>query len=285
MSRNIQSRILSFALCLAVLGSLAAACGPAKGQELVVVATTTYLGSIVERVAKDKVNLTVITSPATCPGEEDVKPSQVEATAKAKLFLMHGWPGEAFTKGLLQSVNNPQLRVETIDLKGSWMTPEIQAQGVERVAKALGEVDPANQAFYQANAQAVLKSVQSKGQEIKARLEAGKTSGVKAIAMANQADFVKWAGFEVVASYPPPQDLTPEKVKALVNQGKEAQVALVIDNLQNGPEAGKQMAQEIGAIHLTLSNFPGGFEGTETWEKAAEKDVELLLEALGRYRG
>lgn len=285
MVRNGARRVLLVALCLAGLANLAASCGPRKGRELGVVATTSHLGSIVERVAKDKVNLTVITAANRCPGEEDVKPSQVEATAEARLFLMHGWPGEAFTTGLLQSVNNPQLRVETIDLKGSWMTPEVQAQGVERVAKALAEVDPANKAFYQANAEALLKSVRSKGEELKARLEAEKTSEVKAIAMAHQADFVKWAGLEVIASYPPPAELTPEKVKALVDKGKEAKVALVIDNLQSGPEAGKQIAQEIEAVHVTLSNFPGGFEGTETWEKAAEKNVELLLQALKKYRG
>ena len=268
--------------CVIALLALPVGCRPAPPPRLRVVTTTSLLGSIVERVGKEKVEVTVITAPATCPGEYDVKPSQIEATAKAKLFFMHGWPGEAFVEGLLEAAKNPDLRVETIKLKGNWMTPPIQAQGVERVAAVLGEVDPANKDFYQANAEALLKIIQSKGKELKAKLEAAKVGEVNVICMMYQAGFLKWAGFNVVATYPRPADLTPEKVKELVDKGREAGVALVVDNLQSGPDAGVQMAQEIGAVHVTLSNFPGGFEGTETWEKAIERNVELLLEALGK---
>jgi zinc transport system substrate-binding protein len=42
--------------------------------------------------------------------------------------------------------------------------------------------------------------------------------------------------------------------------------------------------KEIGAVQVTLSNFPGGFDNTETWEKAVENDVDLLLEALASYQ-
>ncbi len=270
-------------LILSLVALLAlSACRPAPAPELGVVTTTSLLGSIVERVGKEKVEVTVITAPATCPGEYDVKPSQIEATAKAKLFFMHGWPGEAFVEGLLEAAKNPDLRVETIELKGNWMTPPIQAQGVERVTAVLSDADPANKDFYQANAEALLEVIQSKGGGLKAKLETAKTGEVNVISMMHQADFLKWAGFNVVATYPQPSDLTPEKVKELVDKGREAEVALVVDNLQSGPEAGVQMAQEIGAVHVTLSNFPGGFEGTETWEKAIEKNVELLLEALGK---
>lgn len=270
-------------LILSLVALLAlSACRPAPAPELGVVTTTSLLGSIVERVGKEKVEVTVITAPATCPGEYDVKPSQIEATAKAKLFFMHGWPGEAFVEGLLEAAKNPDLRVETIELKGNWMTPPIQAQGVERVTAVLSDADPANKDFYQANAEALLEVIQSKGGGLKAKLEAAKTGEVNVISMMHQAGFLQWAGFNVVATYPQPADLTPEKVKELVDKGREAEVALVVDNLQSGPEAGVQMAQEIGAVHVTLSNFPGGFEGTETWEKAIEKNVELLLEALGK---
>jgi hypothetical protein len=33
---------------------------------------------------------------------------------------------------------------------------------------------------------------------------------------------------------------------------------------------------------VTLSNFPGGFEGTETWAKAIERNVDLLIAAIRR---
>jgi hypothetical protein len=42
------------------------------------------------------------------------------------------------------------------------------------------------------------------------------------------------------------------------------------------------IAKEIGAAQVTLSNFPGGFEGTETWAQAIAKNVDLLIAAIGR---
>jgi zinc transport system substrate-binding protein len=99
-----------------------------------------------------------------------------------------------------------------------------------------------------------------------------------------QTGFVTWAGFDVVATYGRPETLTGAKVAEIVTQAKAAGVALVIDNLQSGPEAGKSMAQDIGAVQVTISNFPGGLENTETWEKAIDKNIELLLAALAQYQ-
>jgi NAD(P)H-hydrate repair Nnr-like enzyme with NAD(P)H-hydrate epimerase domain len=41
--------------------------------------------------------------------------------------------------------------------------------------------------------------------------------------------------------------------------------------------AGKAVAEELGARNVNLSNFPGGYPNTETWEKAIDKNIELLL--------
>jgi polysaccharide deacetylase 2 family uncharacterized protein YibQ len=65
--------------------------------------------------------------------------------------------------------------------------------------------------------------------------------------------------------------------KDLVDTGKATKVTLVIDNLQSAKDAGKGLAQEIGAKNINLSNFPGGFDNTETWEKAIDKNVEFIL--------
>ena len=40
------------------------------------------------------------------------------------------------------------------------------------------------------------------------------------------------------------------------------------------------LAKELGAVQVALSNFPGALEGTETWEKAFERNVALLIDAV-----
>ena len=283
MSRKPTIRQDLIGLCLAALLTVAVSCTTTTTPKLKVVTTTSLLGSITERLGKDRVSVTVITAPASHLGEE-VKPSQVQAISEATLLLKHGWPGEAFSEGLVEAANNSELKVTTVQLEGNWMTPPVQAQGVEGVAEALSQVDPNGSDYYQANAQSLLEAIQSKGRELEARLQGAKTSEVNAISAGFQAGFVEWAGFNLIGTYGQAADLAPQEVQELVAKGKKAGVALVIDNLQSGPEAGVQMAQEMGAIQVTLSNFPGAFEGTDTWEEAIERNVELLLEALARHR-
>jgi zinc transport system substrate-binding protein len=71
-------------------------------------------------------------------------------------------------------------------------------------------------------------------------------------------------------------------VKELVDKGREGKVTLIIDNMQSGKDAGAGIAEELGSARVILSNFPGGYENTETWEKAIDCNVELLLAAIGR---
>jgi zinc transport system substrate-binding protein len=52
--------------------------------------------------------------------------------------------------------------------------------------------------------------------------------------------------------------------------------------MQSGKDAGAGIAEELGCTRIILSNFPGGFEDTETWEKAIDYNIELIMEAITR---
>ena len=100
-----------------------------------------------------------------------------------------------------------------------------------------------------------------------------------------QVGFISWAGFDVVASYGRPEDLSVGEMEQLLTKGKQAGVLLVIDNLQSGgTDNSEGMARDTDAMQVVISNFPSGFENTETWDKAVDKNIELLLEALAKVR-
>ncbi len=79
---------------LLTLAVLPLGCAREATPQLKVVTTTSLISSIVEKVGGDKVEVANIIPPAQCPGQFDVKPSDVQMLADAKLFLMHGWQGE-----------------------------------------------------------------------------------------------------------------------------------------------------------------------------------------------
>jgi len=285
-----MKKVSIFAIGILLLGlflsSSVPGCSPPQSSKLKVVSSTSLIAQIVKEVGGDRVEVVNIIPPAQCPGHFDIKPSDIQKLSDADLFLLHGWQGEMFSQELIDSANNPDLEVVKIDIKGSciiecnWMTPPVQLEATEMIASALAEADKEDSSFYQKQAKAYKDKIQAKADEIKAKLSEVDLSKVKVLCADMQADFIKWVGLNIVSTYGRPDSLTPQVVRELVDRGKEAGVSLVIDNLQSGKDAGKAIAEELGCKRVILSNFPGGFEGTETWEKAIERNIEIILNAI-----
>ncbi len=267
--------VLSLILVL-VLGS----CAPAKTAQLKVVTSTSLLTYIVQQVAGDKVDVVNIVPPAQHPGDFDPKPGDIQTLANASLFLLHGWPGEGYADRLVASANNPNLTVIKANVDGNWMIPSVQMAATDRVAGILAQVDSKNASAYQKSAEEYKQRIQEKEADIKARLAEANISQVNVIASNRQADFLQWAGLNVVAQYSVTDIGKPQIEQELVDKGRQANVTLVMNNLQDGKDAGKAVAEELGAKNLNLSNFPGGFDNTETWEKAIDYNIEQLLKAV-----
>ncbi len=273
--------VLGLAISLALGG-----CSPSVTSKLQVVTSTSLIAQIVERVGGDLVDVVNIIPPAQCPGHFDVKPGDIQRLADADLFLMHGWQGEKFSQELIASANNPDLSVVSLAIQTTenqnWMTPVVQMEAVGIITSALCQVDTENSAAYQQSATEYKDSITAKEAEIKAELAKEDLSSINVMCADMQTGFVKWAGFNIVATYGRPDSLTPQVVKELVDTGREENVVLIIDNLQSGQDTGAGIAEELGCRRIILSNFPGGFDDTETWEKAIDKNIELILEAIAQ---
>ncbi len=249
-----------------------------------IVGGSAFISNIIQDVADGKLESRPFIPPGMCPGGYDVKLSDIEALANSKAFFVHNYQQNyENVTGLIEAAQNPDLIIRVIDITGNWMTPPVQAEAVDEIARALGELDEENAAHYQEKAAERVQVILAKGEEVKGRLLEAGVEDVKVICADMQAGFVSWAGFDIVATYGRPEDFIVTEVQQLVVEAQEAGVALVIDNLQSGA-AETSMAQDIGAIQVTISNFPGGFENTGIWEKAIDKNVDLLLEALAEWR-
>ena len=267
-----------------VISSLLGGCAPAGTSKLKVVTSTSLLASIVERVGGDRVDVVNIIPPAQCPGHFDVKPGHIQKLDDANLFLLHGWQGEKFSQKLIASVNNPDLTVVKIDVKvgenDNWMTPPVQLAATDEITTALCQVDAENSSAYQNSAAELKDIIETKEAEIEASLAEVNLSSVSVMCADMIVGFVEWTGLNLVTTYGRPDSLTVQLVRELVDQGRAENVTLIIDNLQSGQDAGVGMAADIGCKRIILSSFPGGFDNTETWEKAIDRNIELILEAI-----
>ncbi len=270
-------------LVLGIVAGLAlGGCAAAGTAKLKVVTSTSLLSSTVGRVGEDMVDVVNIIPPAQCPGHFDVKPGDIQKLADADLFLFHGWQGEMFSQELIASADNPDLTVVKIEIQGNWMTPPVQIQAIDEISAMLSQIDAKNSAAYQQSAAELKDRIEAKSTEIKAELAKEDLSSINVMCADQLIGFVQWTGLNVVATYGRPDSLTPQVVKDLVDAGREAEVTLIIDNLQSGKDAGAGIAEELGCQRIILSNFPGGFDNTETWEKAIDRNIELILEAIAQ---
>jgi len=269
-----------------VIASILGGCTPAETAQLKVVTSTSLITQIVERVGGNLVDVVNIIPPAQCPGHFDVKPGDIQRLADADLFLLHGWQGEMFSQDLIATANNPDLTVVNINVKvgenTNWMTPPVQQAAVDKIVAALSEVDAENAAVYQELAAEYKDSVTAKEAEIEAKLAEEDLAGINVMCADMLFGFVQWAGLNIVATYGESDSLTPQVVQELVDTGREDNVTLIIDNLQSGQDAGAGIAEELGCARIILTNLPGGFDNTETWEKAIDYDIELILEAIAQ---
>ena len=282
MKRKILVSIVATLLLAALF--LPLSCAHQSSAEIMT--GSSLIADVVQDLADGKVEVRNLIPPGMCPGHYDVKPSDVETLANSKAFLIHNWQQNMKSiTGLVEAADNPGLIVKVIDVPDAPMVPDVQVEAIDKIAQALGEIDSENSAYYQQKAEERKQAVLAQGEAVGDRLREAKASEIKVICSDMQAEFVKWAGFDVIATYGRPEDLSVAEIEKLVNQAKQASAALVIDNLQSGGAGkSKAVAQDIGAIQVTISNFPGGFENTETWEKTIDKNVDLLLEALNEWR-
>lgn len=274
--------LIVFVVVLSIITILLAGCTTPSTSKLKVVTSTSLLAYIIQQVGADSVEVINLIPPAQHPGNFNVRPGDVETLASANLFILHGWPGESYADKFIASANNANLTVVKASVDGNWMIPSVQAAAADKVAAALSQVDNKHSSAYGKSAEQYKQRISAKEAGIKNKLQKANVAQVKVIASQRQADFLQWAGFNVVTTYAGPNTLTPQIVKEMVDKGRAAKVTLIVDNLQDGKDAGKGMAEELDAKQINLSNFPGGFDNTETWEKAIDRNIELLLGAIAK---
>jgi len=285
MKGKITASIVAVLALAALLLPLSCTSAPVASVD--VMAGSSLISNIIQDVANGNVETRALIPPGVCPGHYDVKPSDIEALANSEALIIHNYQ-QTYQNiiGAIEAAQNPDLVIKVINMTGNWMVPEVQAEGVGRIAQALGEIYAGNTAYYQDNATERIEAILAKGEEVENELQGAGVHGVKVLCAEMQTGFASWAGFDIVATFGRPEDLTPAQVADLIDEAQEAGVALIIDNLQSGSTTlGASLEQDIAAIPVTISNFPGGLENTETWEKAIDKNVDLLLEALAEWEG
>ncbi len=275
--------IFGFLICFLVsFSSINISVTMSQESKPIVVTTTSVLASIVRDLAGDYVDVQYIVSPSMCPGHYDVKPSDIELIREASLILAHGMEWRGWLRELINSANQTgDLHVPIYNVTGSWNTPPALSSMYSRVAsiidKELG-IDTGDKL------DKCLAAINKTDEELSEIAKENNFNGTPVVVMAWQSAFVSYLGFKIVATYGPPEFLSPSDIVNIEENATEFGAVLVIDNLHSGVSVGEKIANDVGVVHVVLINFPEVVPGINNVTEMMLYNAHLLADGLHTYK-
>jgi zinc transport system substrate-binding protein len=284
MNKKLVPGIL--AVLLLASASTLLSCAQSTQPSVDIMAGSSFIANIVQDISDGELEAQALIPPGTCPGHYDVKPSEIQALANSKALFIHNYQQNyENVTGAIEAADNPDLIITVLNVTGNWMVPTVQIEGVNKIAQALCEIYPENAAYYQQRAADREQAILAHGDDVENELKEAVVEGIRVLCADMQQGFVNWAGFNITATFGRPEDLSATDMNQLITEANQAGVVLIIDNLQSGSATlGAAIEQDVEAVPVTISNFPGGLDDTETWEKAIDKNVDLLVAALNEWQ-
>lgn len=260
-------RFLALLLILSILTLI-----PLTADKPRVVCSTTVLCSVVRDLAGDSVEVEVIAPPNICPGHYDVRPSDVYVVAEADLVLYHGI--EPWVEELKKASES---EAPAVKVAGGWSTPDTLKSLYSNVSKILDQYLGLNTSV---KLEKCLKAIDETAEELRRIAHERGFSGRPVVSMMFQADFLKFLGFRVIATFPPPEKVSAKLFESIVKNATESGAVLVVDNLQSGTEIGSRLASRVNAVEVALSNFPESPPELKNMTQVMIWNAERLSDAL-----
>jgi len=221
----------------------------------------------------------VLVHPGLCPADFDLKPGYVDAVSNAQILFKQNIQGEFWLDGLLAAAGQPDLIV--VAISGIYNTPEGAKNYIKGVAGNLSEIMGVD---LDLKVSQMLSEVDEVSKFMESQAGVLYAPNVNVICMSWLQTFIESVGFNVVATYNPPETLSAGDINNLLETAKSENVELVVDNLQIDTDFGASIANQAGAEHVVLTNFPGAIPNTETLADMLQYNSEQLFNGTILWR-
>jgi len=279
----LPTRLLRVLLLLALavlMGVPANAAGPIR-----ILAGTTLIEDIVTDLGGGRIATRTLIPGSACPGHSDLRASDVSFASEAQIVLIHDWQQNMpMLQALRRSAPDAQSKLHVVPAPGNWMLPERQGEATSAAAKLLADIAPAQAKSIKAKAQARQSRIKALSARLKSQAAQAGLPGARVICDVMQRPLLEWLGCVVVAEYGRFEGMNPRQLADVMAKAKAGKAVLVVDNMQSTGGSGKALADDLGARHVVLTNFPGADAQAATWEQTLQWDVERLASAMRARR-
>lgn len=243
-----------------------------KSGTSIVTSDTILSGMVLSLLPPGSFSVSAIMPPGQCPGHYDIKLTDIAKVKRADLVI--SFRGMPFMNQAEIDAGKHLL----IDTKGrNWMAPHSYIVGLSILADKLAERFPEQKQQILIRREQAIREATEKTNALGDKLRNAGVFQMPVIASSMLREPLEWMGFCVVGEYGRPESLSAKEIVTLTRIGREKKAAMIVDNLQSGPEAGKGIAEALGAPHVILSNFPSEDGYTAT----LSENVKAVLAAAG----
>lgn len=284
---------------------VAAGCGtsrPAKTADgkLPVVASFYAMKEITEAIGGDKVEVRTLIPEGTEPHEFQPTTRSMKDLSKARVLVLQGLGMEPWAEEMVKAAENRDLvqvvaakdvqpirneEAEEIREHGqydphAWLSPVCAQQEARAIAEGLAKADPANKAYYEANAEkfiARLKQMEGTYKE-KFRQVHRKdfVTGHAAFAYLCRDFGLEQSSVEGVFASGEPN---ARQLAALVEFCRERGVKTIFTEAAVSPKTSESLAREVGAKVVPIHTLEGS-EGEGDYLQQMEENLQRIYESL-----
>lgn len=311
-----RPRASALALAAALVAALAATIEPARaegvGAPLHVVASIAPLADFAREVGGDRVAVEQLVPPGQNPHTYALKPAQMRALTRARLLVLNGMGLEFFGEKIAEAAGNRGLVVlrsaEGLVAGGSplnaapathgardhddedeadparnphvWLDPVVATAQVERIRDALGALDPAGRAVYEANARRYLGELAALHREFRTALATVRTRQF-IVFHPSFTHLARRYGLEqvaVVSSGGTEQEPLPRRIAAVIETARRLRARAIFAEPQFPRKAAETIAAEAGIAVAYLD--PIGAGPRSTYLGTMRANLRALVAAL-----
>ncbi|MBN1587080.1 MAG: zinc ABC transporter substrate-binding protein [Candidatus Omnitrophica bacterium] len=281
-----------------------------QAKPLRVVATLSTFADLAQTVGGEHVKVSYIASPKFNPHFIEPRPSDVLKVKKAGLFIHAGLDLEMWRWPLVDAAGNGAVRpggereldlsrgISLIEIPTSavsrsqgdihiygnphyWVAPANAGIMAQTIADKLTEIDPANEADYQAAASAFVQKLNAA--IVRWRQEIAPLQGKEAVAYHNEWPYLtNFAGLRVDYFLEPKPGIppTPKHVQFLENYMRQKGIHVILQSNSSPNAASRKLAEATGARLVTLCHNVGGLPGCDDYFAMMDYNLNQLTEVF-----
>ena len=247
----------------------------ADGRPAIAVSNS-YLGAAVQDLLGGDMALLLLAEPGMCPGHFDLRPSQVRDLRACRLLLRFDFQRSLDAR--LEQAGGAGPRVVAVNVHSGLCVPDSYHAVCGHLAEALVADQRLSRAAADARLAAVAERLHALNAWTREQIERASLSGAAILSSGHQAEFCRYLGLNVVATFSAADTAQPSQIDGAVKAGEQAGVKLIVANLPEGRQLADALGDRLRVPVVVFGNFPEKLQ-PQAFEQLVRRNVTTLIEA------